>query len=380
MRMDNERGMALAVAIFALVIVGALVAGAFFIGLQEQRVGRNSLGNLQASQAAEAGGEIQLATWNANAMVYNLMPVGSLVTFTDWLPDGSGWYRGRVRRMSSLMYFIETEGFSRDSASRHHLGILARLRPIEINIRAGLETRGRIEFAGNATVSGIDTVGGMTGCPVPSDTLSGLRIADADSVDGQGNNWEVLGPPGDEIEEDPTITDSSMTNFGELEFDDLELWATIVLPGNTNGSAYRVEPSTSGGACDLSDDMNWGEPEGIVPECSNYYPIIFVRGDLHLNQRRAQGVIIVDGNLYVRGLTKLYGPVIVRGTLIAEGGGMNVPHFFGGVIAADDVNTADSSRVAGNAQIYYSSCAIERAMSLGAPAFRLDERSWVNLY
>ena len=30
----NERGMALAVAIFALVVVGALVAGAFFAGTQ----------------------------------------------------------------------------------------------------------------------------------------------------------------------------------------------------------------------------------------------------------------------------------------------------------------------------------------------------------
>ena len=36
---QNERGMALAVAIFALVIVGALVAGALFAGTQEQRVG-----------------------------------------------------------------------------------------------------------------------------------------------------------------------------------------------------------------------------------------------------------------------------------------------------------------------------------------------------
>jgi len=34
--------MALAVAIFAMVVVGALVAGAFFAGTQEQRVGETS--------------------------------------------------------------------------------------------------------------------------------------------------------------------------------------------------------------------------------------------------------------------------------------------------------------------------------------------------
>ena len=41
-RLNGERGMALAVAIFALVVIGALVAGAFFAGYQEQRTGRSS--------------------------------------------------------------------------------------------------------------------------------------------------------------------------------------------------------------------------------------------------------------------------------------------------------------------------------------------------
>src|SRR5207249_8590048 len=39
---QNERGMALALAIVALVVVGALIAGAFFAGTQEQRVGENA--------------------------------------------------------------------------------------------------------------------------------------------------------------------------------------------------------------------------------------------------------------------------------------------------------------------------------------------------
>ena len=42
-RLADERGMALAVAIFALVVVGALVAGAFFAGNLEQRTGRNAV-------------------------------------------------------------------------------------------------------------------------------------------------------------------------------------------------------------------------------------------------------------------------------------------------------------------------------------------------
>jgi len=62
---DNERGIALAVAIFALVVIGALVAGAFYVGTQEQRVGRNTVLIQQALSAAEAGAYTQVSNWDA---------------------------------------------------------------------------------------------------------------------------------------------------------------------------------------------------------------------------------------------------------------------------------------------------------------------------
>ena len=63
-RLADERGMALAVAIFALVVIGALVAGAFFAGQMEQRTGRNTLYAAEAAQAAEAGATTILADWD----------------------------------------------------------------------------------------------------------------------------------------------------------------------------------------------------------------------------------------------------------------------------------------------------------------------------
>ena len=50
----NERGMALAVAIFALVVIGALVAGTFYAGRLEQQTGQNGFYAVQASEAAQA--------------------------------------------------------------------------------------------------------------------------------------------------------------------------------------------------------------------------------------------------------------------------------------------------------------------------------------
>ncbi len=62
--MRNERGMALAVAIFALVIVGALVAGALFAGTQEQRVGESTRRLEQAFGVAELGVYDVVRTWD----------------------------------------------------------------------------------------------------------------------------------------------------------------------------------------------------------------------------------------------------------------------------------------------------------------------------
>lgn len=376
----NRRGIALPLAIFALVVVGGMVAGTFFVGMQEQRIGRNSVKIQQAFQAAETGAQLQAVGWNA--MANNQMAVGSTTAFAGQLANNTGWYRGDLTRLSDLLYLVRSEGFSRDSSSRSQVGLLLRLRPLEFDFQAGLETQGEVEIGGNARISGIDTLPeNWDGCPAPSGGVAGLRISDTTDIDYQGNNYDVDGDPA--IEEDATINDSTLTTFGDQDFDDLEDFATVWLPGNTAATPYRVEPSLSGTQCDTSDPLNWGEPHlsgaDVVPECQDYFPIVWVDGDAHLNQRRGQSVLIVNGDLYVAGLTELYGPVIVRGRLIAEGGGSNVPHFYGGIVVAGQTAT-DSSRVAGNAEIYYSSCAIQRALSGGAPAELLRSRSWVNLF
>lgn len=380
--LKNERGIALAVAIFALVVIGALVAGSFFFGMQEQRVGRNSIRLQQAFAAAEEGATLQIANWQRRVM--NNMTVGDTMLFSGTVAANGGWYRGSVRRLNDEMYLVRSEGFSRDSTSRQQVGLLVRLRPIEITIRAGLETQGQTEIGGNAVISGSDTTGGLLACPPTAGMVAGVRIADADSIEIQGTNTTTVGIPA--VEEDPTINDSSLTTFGDATWADLRDMATLIVPPNTMVTPYTIWPNDA--AC--TSITNWGEPwypghPNLSPSrpynanCVDYFPIIYVDGDLYLNQQRGQGVLLVNGNLWVAGLTRFYGPVVVRGTVVSEGGGSNVPHFYGGIIAADFAGSLDSNRIAGNAQIHYSTCAIRRALANSAAAALLQERSWVNL-
>src|SRR5438067_11217363 len=89
----NERGMALAVAIFALVVVGALVAGAFFAGTQEQRVGENQRRVQTSFGVAEAGAQERVLGWNSLTMNKRpVYPADSIATVNTPAPNAKEAY------------------------------------------------------------------------------------------------------------------------------------------------------------------------------------------------------------------------------------------------------------------------------------------------
>ncbi|MEX0691140.1 MAG: hypothetical protein WD043_04800 [Gemmatimonadales bacterium] len=366
----NERGIALPMAIFALVVIGGMVAGSFFIATQEQAVGRNSVRLQQAFSAAEEGAQLQMANWQS--ATYNAMIVGDSVTFSGTLSTGTGWYRGSIRRLSQMMFLVRSEGFNRDSSSRQQVGMLARLRLIEIDIQGALTTQGDTKIGGSSFISGHDTPpGAWTGCPATTDALAGIRINPGASITTSGcNNLDcVTGDP--QVEYDSEVTEESMTTFGDLTFDELRALASFEMTGGT----YKIEPVVNNGRCQTETLTNWGDPIDPTSPCNDYFPIIWVNGDLNINQLMGQGVLIVDGDLSVQGGFQFYGPVIVRGFLKTTGTG---GHFNGGVVAA---NVAlEQNTVLGDAVINYSSCALIRALTASASADLLQERSWINLY
>ena len=367
----NTRGVALPMAIFALVVIGILVGASFFIGRQEQTVGRNTVRAQQAFSAAEAGAQLQVANWDP--MTYNGIAVGSEVTYAGSL-SATGWYRGSVRRLNSLLYLVRSEGFSRDSLSRQQVGMLVRLRPVEIDIAAALTTQGQVRVGGSSRTDGYDNPpAGWTGCPPLQSPLPGILLPDEDDISTSGCGGAsltcVTGSP--QVAEDPTINDSTLTTFGDATFDDWRQFATKVITGGTR----RIEPSLSGIACNTADPDNWGAPLTPLLACGGYFPIVWVEGDLNINGVQGQGVLLVNGDLDVQGGFEFYGPVLVKGTLNTQGTG---GHFNGGVIAANV--DLDQNDILGNAVVTYSSCAVARALQNSAPAAPLRSRSWANLY
>ncbi|MGH6691566.1 MAG: pilus assembly PilX N-terminal domain-containing protein, partial [Gammaproteobacteria bacterium] len=142
----DERGMALAVAIFALVVVGAMIAGAFFAGTQEQRVGENQRRVHTSFGIAEAGVQERVLDWDpAQLNRRPQYPQDSVVIADRAAPSGTGRYNGHSYRLGPNVFLIDVTG--QDSRSyggsiaggggaRQRVGLIARIAPIEFGIRA----------------------------------------------------------------------------------------------------------------------------------------------------------------------------------------------------------------------------------------------------
>ena len=292
-RVSNERGIALAVAVFALVVIGALVAGAFFAGRLEQQTGRNSMLAAQAAQVAEAGlGDAVSATLNAatlNALA--IAPTGLATALADYTgPTGSHLTATRnVKRLSENLFLVTVLGAKADNAgnklAQQSLAQLIRLNSADITVSAGLTAIGKVAIGGNSTVSGYDatpaewTAAGVS-CP-PLDDVAAVRYNGQVTATGSST---VKGDPN--REQDNSMTAANM--LGGSSFDQLKALRTLTLSGDVSG----LGPVTTGNParCDVSVESNWGAPTNAASPCFTYFPIIYhMRRPLDLRKWRRAG-------------------------------------------------------------------------------------------
>ena len=376
-RVSNERGMALAVAIFALGVIGALVAGTFFAGHLEQQTGQNTVFAMQASEAAEAGLNDAVASQTGAGLQALAVAPSTDVALPQLTTLGAHVSATRtIRHLTKSLFLVKSTGSRTDASGTElavkSLGQLIRLKRAEVAVNAGLTARGNVKVTGGAEVTGIDAVpSDWTGidCPPLSDKAGVLY--NGPGVDSSGNS-HVSGSPA-------TIKDTTL-NASDMQstFNKLKALATLTVV-SSNPAAMAPAYTGNPPRCDSSVETNWGEPALKTDPCFNYFPIIYHYGDLKLQGGRGQGILLVEGDLTTTGGVVFYGPVFVTGTLSTSGNSGQGAKFFGGVIAGN-VALDDLTKLSGDALVSYSSCAIERALAGSATVSVLAERSWVQLY
>lgn len=371
---SHQRGFALPVAIFALVIAMTVIAGSAYIARQETRIGSAVRMGAEAFYLAETGINDLMVDWPTVAM-------SEMALWEDTVIEqsmGSGDTRTRVTRIGDWLYLMEsvsevTEGGMLAGASRE-AAMVVRLFSPEIRPPAALTTRGLIDVRGNAEVHGEDQMpAGWAG--LCSDTLTdqpGILIDDATNVSTEGFGT-ITGAPA--VVEDPTLNDSTFLEFGGLSYSDLVMLSDLAGP---TGVINTTGPVETLGRCDKTVWTNWGDPLNPTAPCGDYFPMVHVPGNLRIQSGGlGQGVLLVDGNLELRGDFTFYGVIIVQGNFETQGNGNKV---YGGVLASNA--TIDAQVLTGGSSIVSSSCATTRSIFNSAVLTRprpLTLRSWVDM-
>jgi hypothetical protein len=127
----GERGIALAIALFALVVIAALVSGSFFAGRLEQQSGQNLMFAAQALEAAETGLSDVLSS-EVPAEI-EALPMGIALDLGPLSPAPGVTAARNIVRLTGTFFFIRSTGTRRDAggaalASRS-IGLLVRVAP-----------------------------------------------------------------------------------------------------------------------------------------------------------------------------------------------------------------------------------------------------------
>ena len=388
--LQDERGMALALAIVALVIVGALVAGAFFSGEQEQRMAENSRFQQQSFGVAEGGVFETIGQWNRVA--YNARrpyPLDSAAAIAQTrMFKNTGSYNGSIYKLTDNLYLLDFLG--RDSMSRanrlrgggfsQRLGVLTRITPLQADIQSAMTVGGPVAWGGgNTFVQGADAPppsgSNWNSCPPAGPSLAGVRAKAQGDIGA--SNGQYAGTPPSIIS--PTMDSSTFYNYGYTNYAQLTSQASVTLdPGS-----YAPAPALLNGVCATGNVSNWGDGNDHSAPCGTYFPIVYLRGpsgpgsgSWSITGGQGQGVLLVDGDVSFQGNFTFYGMIVVRGktTTIAN----STIKIYGSLLSKTADFGLNSS--GGSFTVNWSSCALSQALSgtgLGALA---RSRSWVPLY
>lgn len=399
----NERGLALALTLFALVIMGALISAAFVVTRHDRAAADNSVYAGQAQTAAEAGLANLHATWDP--VIHNVLPVWDGTPATEWSGgvrlvngDPSLSWVDSVRRLNTQLYLARSTG-RRTAAGGQVLAELTvaqffRLVKPTIGVNAAITVMDPVTFNGNSfLVTGINhnpANWGSGECPAVdpgnTDDVVGVRSATTTGVQNQDHD-NVFGFPTRDAPYDPTITSATFQNFLDYTYQTLAGQPGVkTLPLTTpyNGVAPVVDNSTTPATCDRAAPLNLGEPRrnppdaGAVPQCYGYFPVTHGTGSStkFASNTRGQGTLLIDGDLELAGGFEWVGLIIIRGKMKINGNGNKIT----GAILAEGVDLLTAGSVSGNVEVKFSSCAIERAVGGASLARPLGQRSWAQLY
>jgi len=373
--LQSQQGVALVMALGAIVIIGVLMGSVLFVSTQDYRVGSNTVRTTRAAAAAELGLNRVPVDWNLadNAR----LKTGDTLKKAYTAPGSAT--NVVITRLDGPFFWVVSEGsaggMGSQASARRRYGTLFRLNMPNMNFMGAITTQGNTTINGNVTVNGNDAApAGWTGCS-GTQNVAGAAISPTTTATVNGS-VSLQGSP--QVLTTPAASDSNTYfNYGNSNYQSIAASANLTYAGGT--LLTGVQPLIVGGVCQANViPANWGEPNHTSPAgaCDTYFPIIHVLGDLKVTTGRGQGILLVDGDLTVAGNFTFDGAVIARGGLKMSGTGNKIV----GAVMAASVTVSDSVALSGNTSLLYSSCALQAALSSSAYPTQAMQRGWVDMY
>jgi hypothetical protein len=223
---------------------------------------------------------------------------------------------------------------------------------------------------GNVFVRGADNQpAGWSGCAATGADVAGVRAKN--NGDANNSQGQMSGTPPVSIT--PTMDSTTFMQYGNTNYNQLAAAATIQL----NPGTYAPAPVVTAGVCTASN-TNWGSPLAPAGACAKRYPIVHVSnfsGTTTITGGSGQGMLLVDGDLVISGAFTYYGLIIVRGKMSTTAGGS--PTIYGALLV-QSLNF-QTTAFNGDANIYYSSCALQRIRDAVANPTPLRSRGYIEL-
>lgn len=354
--------MVLAIALFTLVILSLVAGGGFLMAARQRRAAQATRNAAAALYAAEAG--LAAALSQLDTLDLDSLPAGlGKILFSHRL-EGGDELAVSITRVSpdsaSSSYFLaRSEGRAHGAGGgRREIGSVLRRRAwSDLCCAAALTAGGSVVVHDAAVLSGLDTMPKVwaenSECDGPPDgDRPGLLLSS--ELDLKSAAGTLEGDPPLYADSDSLLAVSKAARFWYDELGsepDLRYAADAVLP--------EIRPAAlAEGGCDRDAPGNWGAPNDPAHPCAGYFPVILTAGNLIIDSPGGgQGILLVGGDLTLRGGFRFSGYVITRGRLRVEASG-------GGVLGrAISLETGEGAvQLDGGSDLHFSRCALDRAL------------------
>jgi hypothetical protein len=388
---SSRRGFALIIALVAMMLLGALIAGTYYPATQELRNGRAAILEHRAFSAGELALRTGLARWDR---ARNLGQTIGATVGPDTTSVGVGTRTvRRLTRIGPFGFWLAVEGLAEPAAgqraARRRIDAAVRLAAPTVATQAALTVRGPVIVRDAARVIGGDSVAPdwrAAGRCGPTDSL-GLGSAPASTgaagvaapdtalacgggaCPGSGSPW-ITGAPA-KLLSAAASNPTTYTTFADAS------WATLTANADvvSDGGSARPAPRAAGSSCDRADPLNWGDPVPGGP-CSDFAPVIVSKSSLTLTAGAiGHGVLLVNGDLRLDGPVRFDGLIVVRDNVVANSG-----TFIWGAVLAGNASGANDSVIQGDAVVAYSLCAVRRATLAAARPVMARLRGWAERF